>query len=283
MDISTDSSSLFSELSKEMQLHPKVEISEEVVDISNRFKKSIHKKSEELKETFDYTIQFTEQKESEIVLEEVIVDSIPEVIIEEVKQPVIDLIQQSVESITKYQKHISEHTDLFNQPNVPKIDPTLKALQSKIKYLEDWIVKISMTGPGSGEVRLKNLDDVDRNTLGDGKILQYAASLNKFIWVTPALQYDIHTTTVTTSTYSVSSVDEYVGVQSTTTTPVTITLVPYPAVKRIYIKDEGRNASKNNITLISSVGTVEGSSSIVMTKDGESLTLIFNGTNWNIV
>lgn len=71
-------------------------------------------------------------------------------IIEEPKE--VDFISSVVESISKEEtvKNIREKTDLFNQPNVKEVDPTVKAIQSKVKYIEDWVSKISIAGPGGG-------------------------------------------------------------------------------------------------------------------------------------
>ena len=48
---------------------------------------------------------------------------------------------------------------------------------------EKWIQKISVSGRGSGEVRLLNLDDVNTTNLANDKILKYQSSSGKFIFV----------------------------------------------------------------------------------------------------
>jgi hypothetical protein len=62
------------------------------------------------------------------------------------------------------------------QPN----DQTLPELQRKVKYLEQWISRIAVTSPGSGEVNLKNLDDVDTTNLQNNYLLKYNSSNSKF-------------------------------------------------------------------------------------------------------
>lgn len=77
-----------------------------------------------------------------------------------------DLIALTVNSISKEvsTKQIKEnYVDLFNQPNITDI----KSVEKKVKSLEEWITKISLLGPGSGEVNFKWLDDVDRSTISD--------------------------------------------------------------------------------------------------------------------
>jgi hypothetical protein len=58
------------------------------------------------------------------------------------------------------------------------------ALEQKVKYLENWVSRIAATGPGGGEVNLRNLDDVARSTIADGRFLRYNAALKKFDFAT---------------------------------------------------------------------------------------------------
>ena len=68
----------------------------------------------------------------------------------------------------------------FQQPNPDKPAAELKAITDKIRYLEQWIGKIAAHGPGSGEVNLRYLDDVARDTIQDGYYLAYNADTKKF-------------------------------------------------------------------------------------------------------
>jgi hypothetical protein len=68
----------------------------------------------------------------------------------------------------------------FQQPNPDKVAPELKAVTDKIKFLEQAIGKIAATGPGSGEVNLRYLDDVDRPSIYDMRFLRYNATKKKF-------------------------------------------------------------------------------------------------------
>lgn len=43
----------------------------------------------------------------------------------------------------------------FQQPDPDKVDPNFKAIQEKIKFLEQSIGKIAALGPGSGETKLR--------------------------------------------------------------------------------------------------------------------------------
>jgi hypothetical protein len=72
-------------------------------------------------------------------------------------------------------------------------DPVLavpqKDLEREIRYLREWVGKIAATGPGSGEVNLRYLDDVDRSTINQDWYLTYDPTSKKFIFK------DISTTT----------------------------------------------------------------------------------------
>jgi hypothetical protein len=46
--------------------------------------------------------------------------------------------------------------------------------------MENWLSKISMAGPGGGEVNLRWLDDVDRSSIANGRYLKYNQFTNKF-------------------------------------------------------------------------------------------------------
>ena len=76
---------------------------------------------------------------------------------ESVSENVNPLIAAASEHITK---EVQMEANSFQQPE--PTDPILRSiedLKKKIKFLEGWISKISMAGPGGGEVNLLNLDD----------------------------------------------------------------------------------------------------------------------------
>jgi hypothetical protein len=103
---------------------------------------------------------------------------VEEVVEEVVEEPTVEeeetnsLIKLASEHITKESK-IEE--DSYQQPDVPLMK-SLDDIRKKIKFLEGWISKISMAGPGGGEVNLLKLDDVDTSAIGDGKVLAYNAA-----------------------------------------------------------------------------------------------------------
>jgi len=77
-------------------------------------------------------------------------------------------------------KFISEAPkDSFQQPDPLPVPGNLAEIQKKLKFLEQWIGKVSMAGPGSGETRFRFLDDIRRETIDDThKVLRYYPSQN---------------------------------------------------------------------------------------------------------
>jgi hypothetical protein len=98
------------------------------------------------------------------------------------KEEVSPLIAAASSHITK---EVQMEANSFQQPE--PTDPILRSiedLKKKIKFLEGWISKISLDGPGSGEVNLLRLDDVDTSAIGNGKFLRYNAANAKIEFAT---------------------------------------------------------------------------------------------------
>jgi len=92
--------------------------------------------------------------------------------------PQSSLIDETVKFISEAPK------ESFQQPNPPAVPADLQAITGKLRQLEQWVGKISMAGPGSGEVRLKYLDDIDRSSIGENKHLAYNAATDTFFFET---------------------------------------------------------------------------------------------------
>jgi len=168
----------------------------------------------------------------------------------------------------------------FQQPNPPEVDANIKAIQLKLKFLEQAIGKIAATGPGGGEVNLRYLDDVARETIADGRWLKYDAASKKFVFdeINP-FEVVENTTEVTTSTYTVTSTDFYIGVNYAG--PVTITLpASANSGRMLIIKDEDGDAETNPITVLGTVDNDAGGF-IIQINNGAIQLLYRNG--WRIV
>lgn len=100
--------------------------------------------------------------------------------ITEAKVPELKPASQQVppETVLKYLRQNAT----FQQPNPDTVDPTMKAVQDKLKFLEQAVGRIAATGPGSGEVNFRWLDDTNRSTMtpnNDNWVLEYDALSKK--------------------------------------------------------------------------------------------------------
>jgi len=213
-----------------------------------------------------------------IMLEEVSEESIPEIteellIIEATKQ-------NKLLNPATYDKLFKTNVDLFNQPKLQKVNPEMKAITDKLQYMENWLTKVSMAGPGGGEVNLRWLDDVDRSSIYDMRYMRYNNTSKKFEFAEVNPHDIVYTTTlVTTATYSVNDSDYYVGVNYAG--PVTIILPLTPSSGRmLIIKDESGNAETNPITVVGNVDNDAGGFIIQINNGGTQL-IYRNG--WRIV
>lgn len=129
------------------------------------------------------------------------------------------LAEQAADHITKEVK--LEEKNSFQQPNAPLTTNSVNDIRKKIKFLEDWISKISLAGPGGGAGDVINLD-------------------------VP--------TTLVTGDYTVTRHDYYVGVNCTSR--ANITLPSSSTLKNgreVIIKDESGRAQLNPIKVLGNV------------------------------
>jgi|LakMenEpi03Aug12_release.lakeMendotaPanAssembly.Ray.scaffolds.fasta_scaffold468235_1 hypothetical protein len=93
-------------------------------------------------------------------------------------------------------KFISEAPrDSYQQPDPLVVPGDMDAVRGKLKYLEQWISKVSMAGPGSGEVNLRYLDDVYRPNILPQSFLYYNDTNKKFDFTSNITSYvDIENT-----------------------------------------------------------------------------------------
>ena len=125
----------------------------------------------------------------EIVVEEPVGD-VEKVDIQE-EPPLEDATKQRVkkykkdtpgedEKLKEYTDTISKLEDVKEKTIKEDVDP----VSERIEKLEKHIQKIALAGPGSGEVRILNMDDVDTTDLANNKYLKYNSSTGKFVFAT---------------------------------------------------------------------------------------------------
>lgn len=139
----------------------------------------------ELSEFFNLLI--TAKQEERPITEEQIVEhsEIIETITVPVEEEPLIVEPKSLVDVTAEQIKQSVKEAAFELPDAPKPAPEIKILQQKVQDITNWLSKITMTGPGSGEVNLRWLDDVDRNTIVDGRYLRYDQASKKFVFDDP--------------------------------------------------------------------------------------------------
>lgn len=251
-----------------------------------KFKKTLSESKNEVTKNASMSGLFELLEQTKEEFQELNEEELSEVLIEEVffeeELPTKDLISLAMDSISKEEssKFVQENTNLFSQPDSKKPDPNIKALQSKLKMLEDWVVKISMAGPGGGEVNFRYLDDVDSNSIGENKYLTYNQDNRKFYFdYVTSNNISNNTRVVTSNTYSLVPDDYYVGINYNG--PTTI-ILPQTAQngKVVVIKDESGNCSTNPITVNGNVDNDSGGF-ILKINNGAIQMIYRNG--WRII
>jgi hypothetical protein len=145
-------------------------------------------------------------------------------------------------------KFISEAPkDSFQQPDPLVVSDNMDAIRGKLKFLEQWIAKVSMAGPGGGAGSVAKLDH--------------------------------ETKVVTTNNYSVTTKDYYIGINYAG--PVTISLPTIINDGKMYIiKDESGRCSSNPITVQGTVDNDTGG--FILAQDNGGIQLIYRN-GWRIV
>ena len=116
--------------------------------------------------------------------------SVPEEVIEQIvekkveEKPIVVKVKEKLSPlIAAASEHITKEVQIeavsFEPPELDPMRRSLNELRNKIKQLENKITNISSLGPGSGEVNLLKLDDVDTSAIGNGKVLAYNAATAK--------------------------------------------------------------------------------------------------------
>jgi hypothetical protein len=265
-NIKEDLGSIFGEIASIKQQDPAVQKSKQIKQHIQEVVK------DDLGSLFSELAALKKPKEPEVkIVEEV------QPIVEEVLVEIAPVIEQppTVPEIDKYLTGKS-----FQQPDPDKVDPNIKAIQDKLKFMEQAIGRIAAHGPGSGEVNLRWLDDVKRDTISDGRWLKYSEADKKFVFdeINP---YEVvyNTTLVTTPTYTVDDNDYYIGVNYAG--PVTITLpASANSGRMLIIKDEDGDAETNPITVLGTVDNDVGGF-IIQINNGAIQMIYRNG--WRIV
>ena len=150
---------------------------------ARKFEENKEKREENTLEAMESLFYSLGGEESNVEDQPIIIDEPQEFISEEEVENVekVDIREEQpingFESVVDViSKQEARKEKLQEQPNDP--------VSARIDKLEKHIQKIAFAGPGSGEVRLLNLDDVDTTDLANNKTLKYNSSTGKFIFGT---------------------------------------------------------------------------------------------------
>ena len=148
---------------------------------AQKFEEDKEKREENTLEAMESLFHSLGGEESDVEDQPIIIDEPQEFISEEEVENVekVDIREEQpingFESVVDViSKQEAKKEKLQEQPNDP--------VSARIDKLEKHIQKIAFAGPGSGEVRLLNLDDVNTTDLANNKILKYQSSTGKFIF-----------------------------------------------------------------------------------------------------
>lgn len=156
-------------------------------------------------------------------------------------------IEPTLAELTMSAISASAKKDSFQQPDPLLVAPDIGAIQKKIKFLEQWLGKISSHGPGGGASDTSN--------------------------------FTSFTKLVTTATYVIARKDFYVGVN--VQAPVTITLpTTAEAGRNLIIKDESGNCKHFPITVL---GTVDNDTSGFILKINNGAIQLIYRDGWRII
>lgn len=90
-------------------------------------------------------------------------------------------------------------------------------------------------------------------------------------------------TTPVSYPYNVDTIDYFIAAD-TTSAAVTINLNSSPNTgQNIIVKDVNGNALINNVTVNGNGNNIDGSASFTINTNYQSVTLIFNGTEWSVI
>lgn len=164
---------------------------------------------------------------------------------------------------------------------------TLDDLQKHYKLFLSRIQQQLSTLGGGGETRLEFLDDVNRNSVKvDHKFLRYDAPTKKWIGAYAGQAPFISSTTyVTSSSYTITENDYYIGVNYAGAVTITLPTVSIEGTTYI-VKDELGQASKGRnryITILpSGSDLIDGRDRAILAFDYGSLTFVYRN-GWRVV
>ena len=251
------------------QLKNEVETVKQVVEVKQQYFNSDNYPKPP---TLDELMALVPDEVAEPIVEKQIEEKPIEV---KVKEKLSPLIAAASEHITK---EVQMEAVSFEPPELDPMMRSLNDLRNKIKQLENKITNIA-SSPGSGEVNLLRLDDVDTSDLGNGKFLRYSAANAKMEFATVS------------GGGAVDSVNGQTGVISLTTSDISegtnlyftnarvysnVTSIGYATNANVALKANVVDLTTANVTELTNLYFTNARSIAALTA-GTNITLAANG------
>lgn len=143
---------------------------------------------------------------------------------------------------------------------------------------------------------IDDLSNVTISSVSDKEVLIYDSGTSQ--WVNGSVDYNdlVNTPNLDTSfvkdvlvktdagSVTVASTDHVIIINKGTGEATSVSLPAAPATgKMIVVKDGKGDAATNNITISPDSGTIDGSPTVLINQNYESVTVVYNGTQWNII
>lgn len=148
---------------------------------------------------------------------------------------------------------------------------------------ESNVIRIGTQGSGAGQQNTCFIAGIEGVTVSTPQIVTINPSTGQ-LGSQPTSPSVLHVTIVTTSPYVVLPTDQFLAVD-TTSIAITVELPNAPATGTVfYIKDYLGNAATHNIsvTTVGGVVTIDGVTTYTINTNYMSISVIFNGTNYNV-
>jgi len=172
-------------------------------------------------------------------------DNLQEFLINDEKENILEAKTESLAE--RAAKSIKLNENSYSQPDPLLVPPDINSIQKKIKFLEQWLGKISANGPGGGA--------------GNTITLDYPVKL-------------------ITGNYTLTKKDYYVGVNANSSVTITLPSSIGFSGRKVIIKDESGHCSSNPITVLGNVDNDSGG--FVLSINNGSIQMIYR-EGWRII
>lgn len=199
-------------------------------------------------------------------------------------------IREETTLIEKSLGLLAEPTTTKNEDQLTPLNQNFMTVDAFQKHYQSFLARVQQqlsTIGGGGEVRLEFLDDINRNSAKVGnKFLRYNATTQKWDGAdigSSGVKYA--TVSVTSSTYTATDTDYYIGVYYAGAVTITLPTNAEPGTCYV-IKDELGQASQGTNRYIevlpSGTDKIDGQDKATIAFDYGSLTIIYRN-GWRVV